>query len=106
LRQRGLLLSAEEHHVGDGNPRRGEGSSSVLVLDAVRQGRFAGNFRNLMAQNRAPTACARSLTAPTKWRDCSLSAAQSQLSRGKLEVLPVAPPSGAATGYCFGPGAF
>jgi hypothetical protein len=48
--QRDLLLNVEKRHVGDGNPRRGEGSPGVLVLDSARQGRFAGHFLSLVAQ--------------------------------------------------------
>jgi len=42
------------------------------------------------------------LTAPAKWRKRAPRATQFLLSEGELEFLPVAPPSGAATGCCCG----
>jgi hypothetical protein len=58
----------------------------------------------LLLKNQAPSVSKMLLQAPAKWREWALSAAQFQLSERKFEVLPAAPPFGAATGYCCGSG--
>jgi hypothetical protein len=58
----------------------------------------------LLLKNQAPSVNKTFFKAPVKWRECALGAAQFQLSEEKFEVLPAAPPLGAATGYCCGSG--